>query len=1207
MLLLALPLLAILYVLGSQGGSSWLFDTVAERLRQDLGISITWDSLSGDITSGLHFEGLAYRQPGSSGDLVFTTASLDLALALPQLVSRQIRVRHLTLGASRLALPLPDASPAEPLLPGALIEQLFHLPISLSVDELTVLEFSLEQGGQVQSGHIDSFSGGLDNSRLSLQDVELEWQDLALVLSSLELRNDLQVRAAVVWGLELENIALEGSLQAGGSLALMELEHTLLAPVTVRSSGLVSGIDTLALSFDLQHASDDYAGLLPPVPGLSLGPVSLFTRGVLDRIELGLEAEVGYSATGPGSLSLAAVYGGQSVTISSLALASTDYAAQLDLAGRVDLSSGYRIDAGWNLLAEAVPGLPMGIAVNELVADGRLLVDSGDKPGRPSIGLEIVSLKAEFNDESLDIFGKVAVEDNRLQDLQLDISQGNNRALVTGTLVDEADLQFDINLPELASLYDELQGSLVLSGRLRGDPRTPTISLDGQAAELIFANGNTFMTLASARIQAALSQEQSRLDADLLAFNAGSAEARFDSLSLRAAGRIDSHTLDLGLVAGERSLLVQAEGAWQNQAWQGAVAAIDLDSEFGNWQLEAPFSLRAGAARVDADALCVNRFEQRLCAELHWQAAEGMQAQLAIEALPLDWFNREETLAEVSRPALAASLAQRPEGLTRLLTDFSLLMPLRTMVEGSVDVSARVSLTAGQAELQTFAVNAAPAHISLALVRPNESELQSLAPEIDEYAMTLRQLAAAYQGGGWQADADVGISAMQQDISLESSIRGQVSLDSGRRLGGTLHVDFPDIAWLESLVPMLEEPGGSISLEAGLAGDLGRPLITSVLSVQGAHARVPTLGLDLQGISLQLVSDDNNHFSFSGGVSSGEGQLSLQGAVASPFLPERSLSLVLHGEHVDVLNLADRQLVVSPDISLDLDARSLSVNGNVDVPRFRLELSKLNFASDRVRVSNDVYVVEHAGENGQETAGQILRLPVQGTVSVNLGEDIFFSGYGLSLSLAGGLRLEQAVNRPLQAFGEVAVVDGRYAMYGQNLFVDNGRLFFIGNPANPALDIRATRDVQETTVGVQIGGTLSNIRSQLFSTPVLPETEVLAMLITGKSFNNVSNDEGTSMLAAVANLGIRQSSGLTSALTGALGLDSFTVSPGSNFTDSSLGIGKYITPDLFMEYKVGLVDNESVFSMDYRLTERLKLEVESGISQSIDITYTVQK
>jgi len=218
-----------------------------------------------------------------------------------------------------------------------------------------------------------------------------------------------------------------------------------------------------------------------------------------------------------------------------------------------------------------------------------------------------------------------------------------------------------------------------------------------------------------------------------------------------------------------------------------------------------------------------------------------------------------------------------------------------------------------------------------------------------------------------------------------------------------------------------------------------------------------------------------------------------------------------------------------------------------------------------------------------------------------------FQGLGLDLILSGNLQAQQDINRPLLVYGDISISEGFYEIYGQRLTVSNGKLVFFGNPANPALDIRANRQGSNVQAGVQINGTLRNMQSQLFSTPTLPDSEILSILITGKSFANTNDQEQGNLLGAVASLGINRSQGLTNTIRSELGLDMLALNSSSNIDQSSIGLGKYLTPDIFMHYEVGLFESKSTLSLEYILTQRLRLEVESGISQSIDMTYTVEK
>ena len=97
------------------------------------------------------------------------------------------------------------------------------------------------------------------------------------------------------------------------------------------------------------------------------------------------------------------------------------------------------------------------------------------------------------------------------------------------------------------------------------------------------------------------------------------------------------------------------------------------------------------------------------------------------------------------------------------------------------------------------------------------------------------------------------------------------------------------------------------------------------------------------------------------------------------------------------------------------------------------------------------------------------------------------------------------------------------------------------------------------------------------------------------------------MLGAIANLGLEKGQGLTNIVRNGLGLDTVDLNTSDDYRDSALGLGKFIKPNLFMRYDIRLFDRENSLTLEYILTERLKMEVETGVSQSVDLTYTVEK
>jgi translocation and assembly module TamB len=74
-----------------------------------------------------------------------------------------------------------------------------------------------------------------------------------------------------------------------------------------------------------------------------------------------------------------------------------------------------------------------------------------------------------------------------------------------------------------------------------------------------------------------------------------------------------------------------------------------------------------------------------------------------------------------------------------------------------------------------------------------------------------------------------------------------------------------------------------------------------------------------------------------------------------------------------------------------------------------------------------------------------------------------------------------------------------------------------------------------------------------------------------------------------------------------VGLDEFTIGSGAGLEQSSLLLGKYLTPDLYVRYALGLFDNEGTLQLNYRLTDSLSVEAQSGASQGVDLIYSIER
>jgi translocation and assembly module TamB len=256
-----------------------------------------------------------------------------------------------------------------------------------------------------------------------------------------------------------------------------------------------------------------------------------------------------------------------------------------------------------------------------------------------------------------------------------------------------------------------------------------------------------------------------------------------------------------------------------------------------------------------------------------------------------------------------------------------------------------------------------------------------------------------------------------------------------------------------------------------------------------------------------------------------------------------------------------------------------------------------------VTVSDDVIIVNAETPVDRKNGG--FRLSAR--VRLVLGDDVEFQGFGFNARLDGELVLDKQPARPVATAGELTVQEGQYKAYGQQLEIERGRLLFQGPYDNPGLDILAVRKTPEVAVSLEIGGTLSSPRSRVFSEPPLPESEAMAILLTGKPLRSASESDASMLVNAIAGLGLRQGKFITDDIARTFNLDEFRIKTESDVTASSLFIGKQISPRLFIRYIVGLFDQTARIGLSYQLSRNLKLEAESGWNQSMDLIYEIER
>ncbi|MEI8702933.1 MAG: translocation/assembly module TamB [Mesorhizobium sp.] len=212
-------------------------------------------------------------------------------------------------------------------------------------------------------------------------------------------------------------------------------------------------------------------------------------------------------------------------------------------------------------------------------------------------------------------------------------------------------------------------------------------------------------------------------------------------------------------------------------------------------------------------------------------------------------------------------------------------------------------------------------------------------------------------------------------------------------------------------------------------------------------------------------------------------------------------------------------------------------------------------------------------------------------VTVNAPSQIFIQGRGVDAELGGSLRLTGPASSPL-AVGTFTLQRGRLTIFAKRLTFTEGTVGFSGSLV-PYLNLTATSTTSSATVTIVVSGEATNPKFNFSSVPALPEDEVLAQLIFGRSMSNLSPLQIAQLAEAAAQLaGVGGSTSLLQNLRSAIGVDDLDV-----ITDeeggTAVSAGKYLNDRTYVTIQKGDKPGSGKAAIDLDVGRGVKLRGET--------------
>jgi translocation and assembly module TamB len=1202
--LLLILLGGISFVLNTHLGTQWVLSRLTESFNSEPAQSVSFEQVSGTLFRGLSFGKVELQN--SAG--VFLITDLSTSWNPFSLLAGQFILSNLEMSSITIDFPAQDST--EPSQKFTSIGN--PIPLKATIERLQINQLEINASNLNQTIRNIKLTAELNNQQLNLSNMAFDSEELSLTGNIRLGFGDYQpLQSVFFWSYHTvindQAEEISGQLELQGDLRSIQVEHQLFAPFIVQSSGVfIPGLFDRPLEFELVHSTDS---LVPPAQSqsqLELSDVELISKGSFNKLSLDLQSTLLSEFLPAINIDAQASYQNSEIDIGFFLLSvdndSLSGAAVLDWSASTHLSGNYVAELeNMASLIELPEQLELTRVFSTGTFDSTFLADAiiGD--------LVIQQLTGQFGAYPLTGQGSLKFGDGTMEINQLQLLTQSNELLLNGVYADELDLSWEVNANSLEEILNDISGELTGKGNLTGDISSFDIGgqLSGQNLAYKESSIDQF-NLSFARIAG---QIQSQLDVYSLVYSDSSRSEKLSALNLSVTGTESAHQIILTANSDYGNMEMELAGNLSSPSipsWQGRLLRASAETVAGSW-VATPSSLAFSGPVITLGNSCWNQRETTLCISMQQDQDGTLQAISSIENYPLRIFNE-------GINADFASSFQPLESQLLLLPK----LPAGVTVNGGVDGNFSMVLRPGNDPIFDFSLSSDDSRLLIGLQEPagelGPEEETLITPQ--EYSMEVFTVTGGSNTGQWQLNAQASFlreNVDDSDLDVRGDLVGEFNLDANHALTGTINAALEDLRWLEAFVPEFSNIDGALNGQVILGGTIKSPAVTGTLELEGGAVSFNRLGISLTDISASMASLNSESIQFAGSASSDSGSVQYQGELLEPLTQARLLTAEVTGSNFQLINIPDLQLEISPALNLSANSQRVELNGNLNVPIFNLTLEEL--PASAIDVSKDVVVVKYPASRPDLARSmaasdtRVFDIPLSGTVDILLGDEVSFTGFGMKTKLAGNLNIQQSINGSNLTYGELSLVDGQYRLYGRSLVIQQGKFLFFGAYDNPGIDVKATREVNGQTVGVLMNGTLKNINSQLFSTPALVDSDIISVLVTGRPFSQLGQQEGDgdALLGAIGRLGLSSSAGLTNQVRSKLGLDVLAVSNTGNINNSVLTIGKYITPDIFVRYGVGLFDSQSKVAVDYSITDRVKLQAESGEYQSVDIIYSVEQ
>ncbi|MCX5580592.1 translocation/assembly module TamB domain-containing protein [Kaistia terrae] len=806
--------------------------------------------------------------------------------------------------------------------------------------------------------------------------------------------------------------------------------------------------------------------------------------------------------------------------------------------------------------------IPAGMAMDQKIENLALTVDLTDLTRLPGGTFALDGKLAGKPAKGGAKLTSLADGGRRLDNLDLAIGSVRAKgaaALASTGLIDGKITIAASNLADLSALIlTDIAGKLDATIVLDASNGAQRVAVDANAQGVEVAGNRVDKADINARIADLFGTPVIDGKAVLAGVRAGGQVIQTATVTAKSAGTSTDVTLDTALLGADIDAKARISPA--GEATNVRLDTLRIARSGTNVTLSAPSNITIAKGGVSIDKLALATGDGR--ANISGKAGETLDLNVDLRNLPL-------SLASLVAPTL----------------------DMKGTLSGTARVTGKASAPAGDYDLR------------VAKLTNGDIAKAGLGP----FDITAR----GKLGGG-----RVGVEATIKAPSVSGlTINGSVPIASGDmdlKIKGAIDLAIANTA--------LATSGGNVRgkavIDAALGGPTSAPRASGTVRVSGASYNDSLNGIALSNIETVLTGSDRaiNVSSFSaqtvqGGRIVGKGNVALDPAQGFPAAIEMTLQKATLVSSDLMRLVADGKINIQgpvatrPKIAGQINVRSLDINiadkisGGLDP----LDVRHVNTGkgkSTAVKGGMRAQAQARASATAKKKATPPSAFVADLDLKVSAPNGVFVRGMGMDAEFGGDLTL-RGTTADMVTLGGFNLKRGRFSVVGRQLTFTEGTITFNGS-LDPELNFKADTSGGDVVASIIISGNASAPEVSFTSTPTLPQDEVIARLLFGRSISTLTAGQALQVAQTVAQFS-GGGPGVVDAVRRSLGVDTLSIGTDETGKGGQIGAGKRLNDKIYVGVQQGTSPDSSKVTVDVDLTRNIRIQGAAGADGSNEI------